>query len=67
MVIETLQSYIKSAINGCTLVTVDDLQDILDFIVELKEENNHIRTTHYHESVVKNLMKEMNSKHDLHE
>lgn len=60
--IDVLQEYIDGSIGGFTYISVEDLEEIQNYIIKLKEENREIRATHYHESVIKNLMKnkEMN-------
>lgn len=60
--IDVLQECINGSIDGFTYISVEDLEEIKNYIIKLKEENREIRATHYHESIVKNLMKnkEMN-------
>lgn len=50
--IEKLKCFMDSSIDGVTYVPKELLQEIVDYILELKRENREIRETHYHESVL---------------
>ena len=50
--IKMLQGYIDNSTDGVSHIPNRDVQDIIDYLLALREENRKIRETHYHESVL---------------